>query len=858
MSLGRRKYDSTPPGTPVRTSVAINSASTDSDHHPAVSPHGRKAAFSPLIGSSGQIITRPDFTRAHLSLDEMSARQIMSCVPRPVLQGIITNSLSGLSEMRTVTTLFLKLDSFTFTEYADPTCLDEFFVNMQKCLFECGGMLRQFLVDDKGCVLIGLWGVPTASHAANCSKAMRCAVMMQSASKELGYSSSIGITTGSVYCGIVGTSYRRDYVAIGRSVNLAARLMCKAHGRILLDDDTFKRLPLNVTCYTSLTETLELKGIDPGALFHCYWSTTLPISTTDISDDRILVIESYIRRDLSVFVGDKEQQQRQQHQAQEQLQEQHPLLKSNNVSCDSVSVSGSTGYHNRPMILSRHSFEETSIQGNPTPASSFHISSKILIIRGTSGSGKTALANYAIRRIIEPHAANPHFLAPVYVCLNTDDDNIPYSTIKKIVGALFAWTQLDGIHQGDFIKKMLRGAFPKFPEAVIANYIYPPLKEALGFAWEWNVTLPNVTAVSATTNGGSIGGGGGGDEPRHRLSGRHDQSPARSAGAGAGAGEVLPSASLANPLENTEKSFQLTMSEFLYFILSDGIPVVAIDDAHFMCSGSWAIINMLSRMGCSAKIILTLRVHESSFFAPSDSSFLYSPGSKEGDADLLDRSLTPGGFDLLENQSASTSSRRTDTPSRHCSEYLALCRQMDPTELFDIVLRPLSRRTIRRLLEKEFPVIPIPQDTIDVICAISRGSPYLLWKIIQYVRDSGTQNINDMISHLKDNSFMVSMLDNLPQSHGAVLKLASVIGEEFSKELLERIIPSQLVTQLSSALQNLENRGLLATLSEGHYIFSSSVIRKFVYDLIPPRYSISSLRPSSSLLSSVHSLCFSW
>jgi class 3 adenylate cyclase len=822
MSLGRRKYE-TPPGTPVRTSsLAINSSSTDCDHHPAVSPY-RKAAFSPLIGSSGQL-SRPDFTRAHLSLDDMSARRIMSCIPRPVLQGIIANSLSGLSEMRTVTTLFLKLDSFTFSEYADPSSLDEFLVNMQKCLFECGGMLRQFLVDDKGCVLIGLWGVPTASHAANCSKAIRCAVMMQNSSKDLGYRSSIGVSTGSVYCGIVGTSYRRDYVAIGRSVNLAARLMCKAQGRILLDDDTFKRLPLNVTCYTSLTETLDLKGIDSGAKFHCYWSTTLPISTTDISDDCILVIESYIRRDLNLFVNENN----------------HPLLKSNNISSDSVTVTSSApAAHHPPKILSRHSFEEVAIDANPTPASSFHMSSKILIIRGTSGSGKTALANYAIRRIIEPQANNPHFLAPVYVRLNAEDDNVPYATIKKIVRALFAWTQLDGIHQGNFIKKMLCGAFPKFSEIVIATFIYPRLKDVLGFTWEWNIS-PTTAPVSVTAT----------------------PTPPPATGEGA----IGTRNSFCNLLENTEKSFQLTMSEFLYFILSDGIPVVAIDDAHFMCSDSWAIINMLGRMGCSAKIILTLRVHESSSFcsspqAPlSDSSFLYSPVTHDGDADLLDRSLTPGEFPDNKSSSPLTPSSSLSspfTPSRHCSEYLALCRQMDPTDLFDLVLKPLSRRTIRRILEKEFPILPIPQDTISVICAISRGSPFLLWKIIQYVRNSGTQNINDMISHLKDNSFMVSMLDNLPQSHAAVLKFASVIGEEFSKELLENVIPTQLVRQLSSALQNLENRGLLATLSDGHHIFSSPVIRKFVYDLIPPRYLPLALLISSLPFPSVvmHKIC---
>lgn len=108
---------------------------------------------------------------------------------------------------------------------------------MMECLKLCGGMLRQFLVDDKGCVLIGLWGVPTANHSNNCCMAVRCSVMMKIKAKELNESISIGITTGSSFCGVIGGAKRRDYVAIGHSVNLAARLMCKAKGEILLDHD---------------------------------------------------------------------------------------------------------------------------------------------------------------------------------------------------------------------------------------------------------------------------------------------------------------------------------------------------------------------------------------------------------------------------------------------------------------------------------------------------------------------------------------------------------------------------------------------------------------------------------------------
>lgn len=107
--------------------------------------------------------------------------------------------------------------------------------------------MRQFLIDDKGCVLIALWGVPTASYPCNSTRAIKCGVLMREAAKKVGQDVSIGITTGSVYCGTVGSPLRREYVAIGRTVNLAARLMGKAKGRVLVDPTTYSKLSSNVT-----------------------------------------------------------------------------------------------------------------------------------------------------------------------------------------------------------------------------------------------------------------------------------------------------------------------------------------------------------------------------------------------------------------------------------------------------------------------------------------------------------------------------------------------------------------------------------------------------------------------------------
>ena len=101
-------------------------------------------------------------------------------------------------------------------------------------------------MDDKGCVLIACWGMPNLSYLDNALRALSSAAKIQSELMKLGMTCSFGITTGDVYCGTVGSPKRMEYAAIGSVVNMAARLMCKASGGILIDDATADHLPPSI------------------------------------------------------------------------------------------------------------------------------------------------------------------------------------------------------------------------------------------------------------------------------------------------------------------------------------------------------------------------------------------------------------------------------------------------------------------------------------------------------------------------------------------------------------------------------------------------------------------------------------
>jgi hypothetical protein len=174
----------------------------------------------------------------------------------------MSGSFDYLAELREVTTMFMSWDSYCEVENKDLLSLQKYFIVAQKVLHQSGGFMRQFLIDDKGCVLIACWGVPTASHPDNTRKALCAGANIAYELNKLGQKTSVGITTGNVFCGSVGSYVRREYAVIGDVVNLAARLMSKADGGLYTDEATHTRLPRHLQKHLEILEPMAVKGKD--------------------------------------------------------------------------------------------------------------------------------------------------------------------------------------------------------------------------------------------------------------------------------------------------------------------------------------------------------------------------------------------------------------------------------------------------------------------------------------------------------------------------------------------------------------------------------------------------------------------
>jgi hypothetical protein len=146
-----------------------------------------------------------------------------------------------MGELREVVTLFVNIigleENFKGKDIETIQNVMNCIIDSHKCF---GGALRQFVVDDKGCVAIGALGVPHHTFEDNSVRAVEIANLLRQKIQDLGKDCTIGVSRGQAFCGLVGSFARREYAMMGSSVNLAARLMCNCKpGEIIVDERVF-------------------------------------------------------------------------------------------------------------------------------------------------------------------------------------------------------------------------------------------------------------------------------------------------------------------------------------------------------------------------------------------------------------------------------------------------------------------------------------------------------------------------------------------------------------------------------------------------------------------------------------------
>jgi adenylate cyclase len=248
------------------------------------------SAFKPddleLISAvAAQTAIAVENVRAHerLAKEEVARANYSRFLPEYVVKQMLENpesfKLGGVTQ--TITILFADIRGFTrISEHAPPEkivqLLNRYFSAMTDIIFAHGGTLDKYLGDG----LMALFGAPTVTpkDAAN---AMSAAVAMQrrmlSINDELhaeGYPEigiGIGLHTGEVIVGYIGSERRSEYTAIGDTVNTASRLESNAKaGEILVSEVTANAAKSRYQLATR--EPISVKNrVQPVPLYEIEW-----------------------------------------------------------------------------------------------------------------------------------------------------------------------------------------------------------------------------------------------------------------------------------------------------------------------------------------------------------------------------------------------------------------------------------------------------------------------------------------------------------------------------------------------------------------------------------------------------------
>ncbi|MBM3240654.1 zinc-ribbon domain-containing protein [Candidatus Poribacteria bacterium] len=192
-------------------------------------------------------------------LEEMHA-QLQRFIPQSLAEKMHIAEQASEGENRLVTALFADISGFTPMSQRLPTeavveKVNQCFKAVIDAVSRCEGNVNRFIGD---CALC-FFGAPI-SHENDPERAILAALDMQKEVQKLELNISVGINTGLMYFGPIGTPKHHEISAYGMDINLAKRLQETAKpGQILVGEGTY-RLTRRAFEFEPLPP-LTLKGI---------------------------------------------------------------------------------------------------------------------------------------------------------------------------------------------------------------------------------------------------------------------------------------------------------------------------------------------------------------------------------------------------------------------------------------------------------------------------------------------------------------------------------------------------------------------------------------------------------------------
>jgi len=271
----------------------------------------RKLCFFPIVQSETAIILSVISVLVINYLTEGREKAMVKKVFNRYLHPAVVENLtknSGKIEMGGKeiegTVLFTDLQGFTgtsemFTPHEIVEFLNEYFGQVENIIFRNNGMLDKYTGDG----IMAIFGAPieNSEHAILSCRAVLdfknlSKMQFEKAGKPVQLITRVGVNSGNLIVGNIGSSNRMDYTAIGDTVNLSARLegVNKIYGtQNMISETTYEMVKHRILCRE--IDYIRVKGRDAALKIYTV------IADQETADNKILEFLSIHNNALKLY-----------------------------------------------------------------------------------------------------------------------------------------------------------------------------------------------------------------------------------------------------------------------------------------------------------------------------------------------------------------------------------------------------------------------------------------------------------------------------------------------------------------------------------------------------------------------------
>lgn len=250
---------------PIRQLVKVGEAVDRGQRRPPLLP-GRRDELGQVIHSFHQMADGMEKKR---EVEQAFSRYLSPTIARQVLNQPAGSELGGTTLVGSV--LFCDVVGFTeLSENLPPEAvgelLNQYFSYFSIAAESCEGTVDKFIGD---CIMV-LFGVPEADEAHGLH-AVTCGVLIQEIANRINHRRKaenlplvefkVGINTGKMLAGNLGSAQRMQYTVVGDSVNLAARVcdICTP-GQVLITRETLQQPGVEPLVQAEPLQSVRVRG----------------------------------------------------------------------------------------------------------------------------------------------------------------------------------------------------------------------------------------------------------------------------------------------------------------------------------------------------------------------------------------------------------------------------------------------------------------------------------------------------------------------------------------------------------------------------------------------------------------------